>query len=120
MKVHDESEGFAELMKWPIVFCLFATSVPAGFFPVALVGAWVEWHAVPGRAAAESDPAGFYLLLALGIGSTLGHVGAAGLAWQNRDERMLGLSGVAWSALVWGAFAVGVACGVWFFWSSWG
>jgi hypothetical protein len=111
-----------KLLKWPIVFFLLFTSVPAGFMPVCLLGTYrtaihdehvrTNWKM---KIRVKNDWALVHTVIVLSVAALIVQLGMSWLAWWKWKELLLGLRGAGWFALIWTAYTVGFAAGVWIF-----
>jgi hypothetical protein len=98
------------------------TSFPAGFLPFFTAGAYREmrheqqmnskWR---NERKIESGREMLYLGLVLSVAALSIQSGMSRLAWRNWNGLLLGFRGAGWFAMVWGAFAGGVALGIWIY-----
>ncbi len=104
------SDRFIGVMKWPIMFILVITSLPAGVTH--------EEHASPkwrNQKKIESGENVFHMALLIGTAVVLAHAALVGLSLRKWDEGFLGVRGAVWFSLAWSVFALGMTIGIWLY-----
>jgi hypothetical protein len=109
-----------KLLKWPIVWALAFTSVPAGIMPCLAVGAYrgmqhdqqvpLKWRN-PRRI--ESGQRMVQLFTKLSVAALIVQALLTWIFLRSRERHFLGFRGVVWLAMIWGACAAGVVLGIW-------
>jgi len=120
-----ESESHAHWIKrfkMPIVLWLSLTSFPTGFMPFFAASAYREiqheqhvspkWR-IPARI--ENKKHMFRIGLQFSAAAGFVHLCMAGLALRKWNRLFLGLRGAGWFAMMWSAFLVGIALGIWIY-----
>jgi hypothetical protein len=109
-------------MKWPVVFMLMFTSVPAGFVPFMAAGAYrsmkYQESLSPRRRnerVIKSNKSMITFTLLASAGAMTIQLLMSWLAWRNWNNLLLGFRGAAWFVLMWAALAVGVGLGIWIY-----
>jgi hypothetical protein len=105
-----------ELLKYPIVFALMFTSVPAGFLPTIVFVLAMEEARTAHPNRAPGDDRIYWIMVACAIGFNLIHWGLTFLARKYSTRSIAGLRGKVWLVILWLSYLVGIAMGVllWF------
>ena len=105
-----------------IAWFLIFTSIPCGFSPFLIAGAYrgmqheehinLKWR---NQRRIESDKRVLCLGLSIAATTVLIQCVMSWLAWHRWNTLLLGLRGAGWFALLWSAFALGAAFGIWIY-----
>ena len=116
------SDRFLGVMKWPIMFILMITSLPAGTLPFITAAAYKgighEEHASPkwrNQRKIESGENVLHISLLVCAALWLAHAALVGLSLRRWDEGFLGVRGAVWFSLAWSVFALGMTIGIWLY-----
>ena len=118
-----ESRGhLVSVFKWPIVFYLAFTSVPAGFAPFFAAGAYralQHEEQIVSKWRSERKIKSDKEMLNLGLGVLIGglalQTAMSWMAWRKWNSLLFGFRGAGWFALIWCAFILGAGFGCWIY-----
>jgi hypothetical protein len=122
-QIDADSHGrFVRVMKWPIIFILMVTSLPAGFTPFIVAGAYSElgqdqrvspkWR---NQRRIESGRYVFRMALLVAAAAAMAHAFLVSRSWRKWNYPFLTVRGAVWFVLAWSAFALGMVFGVWIY-----
>ncbi len=118
----DDSDGFLKVMKWPIIIILMITSLPAGFTPFIVAGAYSEvaqeqhvslkWR---NQRRIVSGQRLIHMAILAAAAAAMAHILLVNRSWRKWNSQFLTVRGAVWFVMAWSAFALGMVFGVWIY-----